>query len=36
VILDAVSGKEVTEKNEEGNLKGVLAIKQPWPGECNF
>lgn len=32
VILDPVSGKEVTERDEKGNLTGVLAIKQPWPG----
>jgi acetyl-CoA synthetase len=32
VILDAVSGQPVTERDAKGNLKGVLAIKHPWPG----
>lgn len=31
-ILDPVSGKEVTTPDEKGNLQGVLALKQPWPG----
>jgi acetyl-CoA synthetase len=32
VILDAVSGQPATERDEKGNLKGVLAIAHPWPG----
>jgi acetyl-CoA synthetase len=32
VVLDAVSGKELTEPDEHGNFQGVMAIKQPWPG----
>lgn len=32
VILDPVSGKEMTERDEKGDLKGVLALKKPWPG----
>lgn len=32
VILDPVSGEEVTTPDEKGNRQGVLALKQPWPG----
>jgi acetyl-CoA synthetase len=32
VILDAVSGQPVTQRDEKGNKKGVLAIQHPWPG----
>lgn len=31
-ILVDENGKEVTEKDEQGNLKGNLCIKAPWPG----
>ena len=31
VLVDE-NGKEVTEKDEHGNLKGNLCIKAPWPG----
>lgn len=31
-ILVDESGKEVTEKDEDGNYKGNLCIKAPWPG----
>ena len=31
-LLVDESGKEVTEKNEEGVYKGNLCIKAPWPG----
>ena len=32
VVLDPVSGKEATEPDEKGNVQGVMAIRQPWPG----
>jgi acetyl-CoA synthetase len=32
VLLDPVTGQEVTERDEHGYLKGVLALKHPWPG----
>jgi acetyl-CoA synthetase len=32
VVLDAVTGKEVTEPDEFGHYNGVMCIKQPWPG----
>ena len=32
VILDSVTGEEVTTPNEDGHIQGVLALKQPWPG----
>jgi acetyl-CoA synthetase len=32
VVLDSVTGKPATERDEHGNLKGVMAIRQPWPG----
>ena len=32
VVLDAVSGKEVTEPDEHGHYEGVMCIRQPWPG----
>jgi len=32
VVLDPISGKPVTERDEKGKLSGVLAIAQPWPG----
>jgi acetyl-CoA synthetase len=32
VVLDPMTGKETTVPDEKGNLKGVLAIRQPWPG----
>lgn len=32
VVLDAQTGKELTEPNSEGNFEGVMAIRQPWPG----
>lgn len=31
-ILVDENGKEITEKDEQGNLKGNLCIKAPWPG----
>jgi acetyl-CoA synthetase len=31
-ILVDENGKEITEKNEDGVLKGNLCIKAPWPG----
>eukprot|EP00934_Nitzschia_sp_Nitz4_P001694 Nitzschia sp. Nitz4//scaffold143_size57137//6007//8054//NITZ4_006507-RA/size57137-augustus-gene-0.92-mRNA-1//-1//CDS//3329536425//1694//frame0 len=32
VVLDPVSGVELSEPDENGNFEGVMAIKQPWPG----
>ena len=32
VVLDSMTGKPVTERDENGKVSGVLAIKQPWPG----
>jgi acetyl-CoA synthetase len=32
VVLDPVSGQPATEPDENGYLKGVMAIRQPWPG----
>ena len=32
VIVDPVTGHEVTDFDEDGNRKGVLVVKQPWPG----
>eukprot|EP00980_Cylindrotheca_fusiformis_P004167 scaffold909_cov135-Cylindrotheca_fusiformis.AAC.24 len=32
VVLDPVSGKEMTEPDEHGHYEGVMAIRQPWPG----
>jgi len=32
VILDPLSGKELTEPDEHGHIEGAMALKQPWPG----
>jgi acetyl-CoA synthetase len=32
VVLDPMSGHLSEELDEHGNIKGVLAIRQPWPG----
>jgi acetyl-CoA synthetase len=32
VVLDPLTGAEVTEPNEEGRIEGVLAFRQSWPG----
>ena len=32
VVLDPVDGHELTEADENGNVEGVMALKQPWPG----
>jgi acetyl-CoA synthetase len=32
VVLDPVTGKEVTEPDEHGHYEGVMALKQSWPG----
>jgi acetyl-CoA synthetase len=32
VVLDPLTGQEVTEPDEKGHYQGVLAIRQPWPG----
>ena len=32
VVLDSMTGQPVTERDENGKLSGVMAIRQPWPG----
>lgn len=32
VVLDSVTGQPATERDENGNVKGVMAIRKPWPG----
>ena len=34
VVLDPSTGRELTDAdaNEDGNVQGVMALKQPWPG----
>lgn len=32
VVLDAQTGKELTEPDEDGRFEGVMAIRKPWPG----
>lgn len=36
VVLDPVSGKELTESDEHGHYEGVMALRQPWPGMSQF
>jgi acetyl-CoA synthetase len=32
IVLDPITGQPVTEPDANGNISGVLALKQPWPG----
>ena len=33
IIVNAESGKEITEPDENGKISGALCIKRPWPGQ---